>query len=40
MLFHVSMTVRIPHDADPSEIEKLNAAEHERARQVREHQRL
>jgi muconolactone D-isomerase len=34
MLFHVSITVRIPHDADPEEIEKLNAAEHERAKDL------
>ena len=37
MLFHVSITVRIPHDADPSEIEKLSAAEHERAKELQLH---
>lgn len=34
MLFHVTMTVRIPPDADPEEIKKLSAAEHERARDL------
>jgi muconolactone D-isomerase len=34
MLFHVSITVRIPHDADPEEIKKLGAAEHERAKEL------
>jgi muconolactone D-isomerase len=34
MLFHVNMTVRIPHDADPSAIQKLSAAEHERAKEL------
>jgi muconolactone D-isomerase len=34
MLFHVNMTVRIPHDADPGEIQKLSAAEHERAQEL------
>ncbi len=27
MLFHVTMSVRIPHDADPAEIDGLKAAE-------------
>jgi muconolactone D-isomerase len=31
MLFHVIMTVRIPHDADPDMVRKLGADEHERA---------
>jgi muconolactone D-isomerase len=31
MLFHVSMTVRVPHDLDPQELEKLTTHEHERA---------
>jgi muconolactone D-isomerase len=31
MLFHVSMTVRIPHDVDPEKIKRLTAQEHERA---------
>jgi muconolactone D-isomerase len=34
MLFHVNITVRIPHDADPDEIKKLSAAEHERAKEL------
>jgi muconolactone D-isomerase len=34
MLFQVSITVRIPHDADPGKIEKLSAAEHERAKEL------
>jgi len=32
MLFHVSITVRIPPDADPGEIKKLSEQEHERAK--------
>jgi muconolactone D-isomerase len=32
MLFHVSMNVTIPHDADPDAIRKLNEQEHERAK--------
>jgi muconolactone D-isomerase len=31
MLFHVTMTVRIPHDADPDKISRLSEQEHERA---------
>jgi muconolactone D-isomerase len=31
MLFHVAITVRIPHDADPDKIKQLGAREHERA---------
>jgi muconolactone D-isomerase len=34
MLFHVIITVRIPHDADPDEIKKLSEAEHERAKEL------
>jgi muconolactone D-isomerase len=34
MLFHVDITVRIPHDADQDEINKLNAQEHERAKEL------
>jgi muconolactone D-isomerase len=34
MLFHVKMAVRIPHDVDPGEIQKLSAAEHERAKEL------
>jgi muconolactone D-isomerase len=32
MLFHVIITVRIPHDADPDEIKGLSEQEHERAK--------
>ena len=31
MLFHVSMTVRVPHDLDPERLKRLTAQEHERA---------
>jgi hypothetical protein len=31
MLFHVSIAVRIPHDADHEKIKQLIAEEHERA---------
>ncbi len=34
MLFQVSMTIRIPHDADPETIERLRVAEHERAAEL------
>jgi muconolactone D-isomerase len=34
MLFQVSMTVRIPHDADPDQIGKLSALEHQRAAEL------
>jgi muconolactone D-isomerase len=34
MLFHVTMTVRIPPDADPEKVKKLSAAEHERSRDL------
>ncbi len=34
MLFHVSMVVRIPHDADPDKIKQLRAQEHERATEL------
>jgi muconolactone D-isomerase len=34
MLFHVSIAVRIPHDADPDKIEQLSAQEHERAKEL------
>jgi muconolactone D-isomerase len=36
MLFHVSMTVRIPHDADPVAIKQLNEKEHERAKELQQ----
>jgi len=31
MLFHVTITVRVPHDVDPEKIKRLGALEHERA---------
>jgi muconolactone D-isomerase len=31
MLFHVSIAVRIPHDADPETIKQAGVREHERA---------
>ena len=34
MLFHVSITVRIPHDVDPEKIKQLGAEEHERAKEL------
>jgi muconolactone D-isomerase len=34
MLFHVRMTVRIPHDANPDEIKQLGTQEHERAKEL------
>jgi muconolactone D-isomerase len=34
MLFHVSIAVRIPHDADPGEIKVLSTQEHERAKEL------
>jgi muconolactone D-isomerase len=34
MLFHVYMTIQIPHDADPERIKQLSAAEHERAAEL------
>jgi muconolactone D-isomerase len=34
MLFHVGITVRIPHDADGEEIKALGAQEHERAKEL------
>ena len=34
MLFHVTMTVRIPHDADPDKINLLSEQEHERAAEL------
>jgi muconolactone D-isomerase len=34
MLFHVAITVRIPHGADANEIKTLSAKEHERAREL------
>jgi muconolactone D-isomerase len=34
MLFHVRVTVRIPHNADPNEVKTLSAQEHERAKEL------
>ena len=34
MLFHVSITIRIPHGADPEKIAQLSAQEHERAKEL------
>ena len=34
MLFHVSITLRVPHNTDAGEIERLSEAEHERAREL------
>ena len=34
MLFHVNITVRIPHNADPDWIKQLSAQEDERAREL------
>ena len=34
MLFHVGMTIRIPHDVDPERIKQLTAQEHERAAEL------
>jgi muconolactone D-isomerase len=36
MLFHVYMSVRIPHDADPENIKRLGAQEHDRAKELQE----
>ena len=34
MLFHVSIAIRIPHDADQEKIKQLSAKEHERAKEL------
>jgi muconolactone D-isomerase len=36
MLFHVSIDIRIPHDADPEKIKHLSAQEHERSKELQE----
>ncbi|MGV3479361.1 MAG: muconolactone Delta-isomerase [Sphingobium sp.] len=36
MLFHVTMDVRIPHDADPAYIERLKAEEKARAQALQQ----
>lgn len=34
MLFHVSITVRVPANTDPEKIKQLGAEEHERAKEL------
>jgi muconolactone D-isomerase len=34
MLFHVTITVRMPHDVDPEKIKRLEAMEHVRAAEL------
>jgi muconolactone D-isomerase len=34
MLFHVKITVRMPHDVDPKTIKELGVKEHERAAEL------
>jgi muconolactone D-isomerase len=34
MLFHVAISVRVPHDADPEKIKQLGAREHDRAAEL------
>jgi muconolactone D-isomerase len=34
MLFHVGITVHIPHGADADELKRLSAQEHERAKEL------
>ena len=34
MLFHVIMSVRIPHDVDPEKVKELSGKEHERAAEL------
>lgn len=34
MLFHVTISVRVPHDADPEKVKQLSAQEHERAAEL------
>jgi muconolactone D-isomerase len=36
MLFHVYITVHIPHDADPEKVKILSAEEHERAKELQQ----
>jgi muconolactone D-isomerase len=31
MLFHIAISVRVPHDVDPNRIKQLGVEEHERA---------
>ena len=34
MLFHVKITVRMPHDIDPEKVKNLGSQEHERAAEL------
>jgi muconolactone D-isomerase len=34
MLFHVAISVRVPHDADPEKIKQLGVREHDRAAEL------
>lgn len=34
MLFHVAISVRVPHDADPEKIKQLGTREHDRAAEL------
>lgn len=34
MLFHVTITVRMPHDVDPEKVKQLGVREHERAAEL------
>jgi muconolactone D-isomerase len=34
MLFHVTITVRMPHDVDPNKVKELGEREHERAAEL------
>jgi muconolactone D-isomerase len=36
MLFHVSIAVRVPHEAAPEKIKHLSAQEHERAKELQQ----
>jgi muconolactone D-isomerase len=36
MLFHVSVSVRIPHDTDPDRVKQLSNEEHRRATELQE----
>jgi muconolactone D-isomerase len=36
MLFHLYMSVRIPHGTDPENIKQLGAQEHERAKELQQ----
>jgi muconolactone D-isomerase len=34
MLFHVHMTIQVPHDLDPERVKRLTTQEHERATEL------